>query len=100
MCHKKGGSDIRHCDEFDFTLTAEKRPRMTSGDAFGSGPDYMRDPDAWYAEQAHFAKQFQNNPTAQISPEPAPTPWASPGGIHGQTLPGLDEGSGAATTNP
>jgi hypothetical protein len=28
----------------------------------GSGPDYLKNPDAWYAEQAHIAKQFQNNP--------------------------------------
>lgn len=41
----------------------------------GSGPDYTTHPDAWYAEQGHISKQFQNNPAAQIGAEPAPTPW-------------------------
>jgi hypothetical protein len=58
----------------------------------GSGPDYMQNPDAWYAEQAHFAKQFQNNPAAQISPEPAPTPWVSRGTSSGE--------GNAAAANP
>jgi hypothetical protein len=40
----------------------------------------MKNPDAWYAEQANIAKRFQDNPTAQISPEPAPTPWTGPAG--------------------
>ena len=50
----------------------------------GSGPDYMTDRHGWNTEQENLRKQL-------FRPEPETTPWASPGGIHAQTLPGPDE---------
>ena len=48
----------------------------------GSGPDYLADRAGWNTEQENLRKQL-------FRPEPETTPWASPGGIQVQTLPGL-----------